>query len=303
MNKKDLFKKIFSKTKKDIKTNSRSFNASNMYHTAAYPELGTTDVTDIRLGTTQIKQIKLGTTSVYDVSESSQSSSQEYTDSLLLYPFDSDANDDSSTGNNLTLTNASIDTSVKKYGAGSLKFTNSIMNHKAQGSMPSVGTDDFTVEFWLRLASAPGGIKFIVDRGDGSNNGYTNPGWAFYHNGTGSFIWSIKDTEVDDDGIEYQQSTALSSTTTASSSTGSFIHVALVRQGTTYRLYIDGTQEASATGTATNFGVHNFSLGDAMVNGGGIAQNSYIDDFRLSSTAVYPDGTTFTVPSAAHPTS
>lgn len=223
---------------------------------------------------------------------------------LLLYPFDSDANDASGTGNNLTLTNASINTSVKKYGAGSLKFTNFLGNHKAQGSMPSVGTDDFTVEFWLRLASAASGIRFIVDRGDGSSFGYTNPGWAFYHNGAGSFVWSIKDTYNEDDGdVEYLQSTALSSTTTASSSTGSFVHVALVRQGTTYRLYIDGTQEASATGTATDFGVHDFALGGATVTGSGIAQNSYIDDFRLSDSAVYADGTTFTPPSSAHPVS
>ena len=219
--------------------------------------------------------------------------------SLLLYPFDSDANDDSSTGNNLTLTNSSIDTSVKKYGAGSLKFTNSLSNHKAQGSMPSLGTGNFTVEFWLRLASAVSGNKYIVDRGAGSNFTYANPGWAFYHNGTGSFVWSIKD-DYDSEEEEYTTSVYLSSSTTASSSVGSFVHVALVRQGTTYRLYIDGTQEASTTGSATDFGVHNFSLGDAMVNGNGIAQNSYIDDFRLSSTAVYPDGTTFTPPASAH---
>ena len=253
------------------------------------------------VGDRKINQIKKGTKAIYP-SEPSSSSSQEYTDSLLLYPFDSDANDASSTGNDLTLTNASIDTSVKKYGAGSLKFTNSLSNHKAQGSMPSLGTGNFTVEFWLRLASAAAGNKYIVDRGAGSNFAYTNPGWAFYHNGTGSFIWNVKDS-YDSEEEEYTTSVNLSSTTTASSSTGSFIHVALVRQGTTYRLYIDGTQEASATGTATDFGVHNFSLGDAMVNGGGIAQNSYIDDFRLSSTAVYPDGTSFTPPSSAHPTS
>jgi hypothetical protein len=71
MNKKDLFKKIFGKTKKEIDTNIQSIDTDSIYKTAAYPELGTTDVTDIRLGTTQIKQIKLGTTSVYDVSESS----------------------------------------------------------------------------------------------------------------------------------------------------------------------------------------------------------------------------------------
>ena len=248
-----------------------------------------------------VNKVYVGNTLTYAATTTTTTTTAAPSNSLLLYPFDSDANDDSSTGNNLTLTNSSIDTSVKKYGAGSLKFTNFLGNHKAQGSMPSLGTGNFTVEFWLRLASAASGNKYIVDRGDGSNNGYTNPGWAFYHNGTGSFIWSIKDTEVDDDGdIEYQLSTALSSTTTASSSTGSFIHVALVRQGTTYRLYIDGTQEASATGTATDFGVHNFSLGDAMVNGNGIYQNSYIDDFRLSSTAVYPDGTTFTPPASAH---
>ena len=237
-----------------------------------------------------------------EVISSGGGGSDEYANTILLYPFDSDANDDSSTGNNLTLTNASIDTSVKKYGSGSLKFTNFLSNHKAQGSMPSLGTGNFTVEFWLRLAGATSGNKYIVDRGAGTNFGYANPGWTFLHNGTGSFIWNVKD-DYDDEEEEYTTSLNISSTTTASSSVGSFIHVALVRQGTTYRIYIDGTQEASATGTATNFGVHNFALGDAMVNGNGIAQNSYIDDFRVSNTAVYPDGTTFTVPSAAHPTS
>jgi hypothetical protein len=69
MNNKNLFNKIFNKTEKDIKTNSQSFDTNNMYHTAAYPEVGTTDVTDIRLGTTEIKQIKLGTTAVYDVND------------------------------------------------------------------------------------------------------------------------------------------------------------------------------------------------------------------------------------------
>ena len=48
MNKKDLFKKIFGKTKKEIDTNIQSIDTDSIYKTAAYPELGTTDVTDIR---------------------------------------------------------------------------------------------------------------------------------------------------------------------------------------------------------------------------------------------------------------
>ena len=229
-----------------------------------------------------------------------QAASDEYTNSLLLYPFDSDANDDSSTGNNLTLTNASIDTSVKKYGAGSLKFTGSLANGKAQGVMPSLGTGDFTIEFWLYMASMSSN-QYILDRGQGSNFYYDNPGFAFLTTTSSRFYWEIKDS-YDSEEAGYGASVGLVSSS-LSSAVGSWVHVALVRQGTTYRMYIDGTQEASGTGSATDFAQHNFAIGDAMVNGGGVAQNTYIDDFRLSNTAVYPDGTTFTVPSAAHPTS
>ena len=229
-----------------------------------------------------------------------QAASDEYTNSLLLYPLDSDANDASSTGNNLTLTNASIDTSVKKYGAGSLKFTGSLSNSKAQGVMPSLGTNDFTIEFWLYMASMSNG-QYILDRGQGSNAFYDNPGFAFLTTTSSRFFWTIKDSYDSEEG-GYGASVGLVSSS-LSSAVGSWVHVALVRQGTTYRMYIDGTQEASGTGSATDFAQHNFAIGDAMVNGGGVAQNSYIDDFRLSNTAVYPDGTTFTVPSAAHPTS
>ena len=234
------------------------------------------------------------------ISFAAPSNSQEYTDSLLLYPFDSDANDASSTGNNLTLTNASIDTSVKKYGAGSLKFTGSLSNGKAQGVMPSLGTNDFTIEFWLYMASMSNG-QYILDRGQGSNAFYDNPGFAFLTTTSSRFVWTIKDSYDSGEG-GYGASVELLSSS-LSSAVGSWVHVALVRQGTTYRMYIDGTQETSGTGSATDFAQHNFAVGDAMVNGGGVAQNSYIDDFRLSNTAVYPDGTTFTVPSAAHPTS
>ena len=226
--------------------------------------------------------------------------SSEYLDTLLLYPFDSDANDASSTGNNLTLTNASIDTSVKKYGAGSLKFTGSVANGKAQGVMPSLGTGDFTIEFWLYMASMSSN-QYILDRGQGSNFSYDSPGFALFTTTSSRFSWMIKDSYDSEEGA-YLTSLQINSSS-LSSAIGSWVHVALVRQGTIYRMYIDGTQEASGAGSATDFTQHNFAIGDAMVNGGGVFQNSYVDDFRLSSTSVYPDGTTFTVPSAAHPTS
>ena len=239
-----------------------------------------------------------------------QAAIDEYTNSLLLYPLDDELNyldsnlsfavDWSSTGNNLVLTNASIDRSFKKYGAGSLKFTGSLSNGKAEGLMPSLGTGNFTIEFWLYMASMTSN-QYILDRGQGSNAFYDNPGFAFLTTTSSRFSWIIKDS-YDSEEAAYATSLQINSSS-LSSAIGSWVHVALVRQGTTYRMYIDGTQEASGAGSATDFAQHNFAIGDAMVNGGGVAQNSYIDDFRLSNTAVYPDGTTFTVPSAAHPTS
>jgi hypothetical protein len=69
MSSKDLFKKIFWKTEKEIDTKAQSVDEDVIYKTAAYPELGTTDVTKVYIGSTQVKQIKLGTTPVYDVND------------------------------------------------------------------------------------------------------------------------------------------------------------------------------------------------------------------------------------------
>lgn len=326
MTNKNLYDKILSQTNEDINnpeyknpiySDIKGPNGYKLlseydlkYHTAAYAPT-TTDGTPVKasigIGVGGIPSIRATGGKFYISVKSivenggggSGGASDEYTNSLLLYPFDSDANDASSTGNNLTLTNASIDTSVKKYGAGSLKFTGFLSNGKAQGVMPSLGTGNFTIEFWLYMASMSSS-QYILDRGQGSNAYYDNPGFAFLTTTSSRFYWEIKDS-YDSEEAGYGASLGITSSS-LSSAVGSWVHVALVRQGTTYRMYIDGTQEASGTGSATDFAQHNFAIGDAMVNGGGVAQNSYIDDFRLSNTAVYPDGTTFTVPSAAHPT-
>ena len=254
-----------------------------------YGGANASNISSIKYGTVNIAKVYFGEELIHGTSDPSSS--------LLLYPFDSDANDASSTGNNLTLTGATVQTTTKKYGAGSLQAGNLLGNQRAAGTMPALGTGNFTVEFWLRIGSSANG-DYIVDRGKGNSFYFDNPGWVFFTN-SGKFQWTIKDS-YDSEEEGYEASVNLASTTTVSSSVGSFIHVALVRQGTTYRLYVDGAQEASATGSATNFVAHNFAIGATIAGSNGMASNSFVDDFRLSSTAVYPDGTTFTPPASAH---
>ena len=83
-------------------------------------------------------------------------------------------------------------------------------------------------------------------------------------------------------------------------------HVALVKQSSTLRLYVDGVQAASTTigngGTVNN-------APDVFTIGRGGAYNAdyyngYVDDFRWTKgVARYPNGTTFTPPAAAFPNS
>jgi hypothetical protein len=79
-----------------------------------------------------------------------------------------------------------------------------------------------------------------------------------------------------------------------------FNHYAFVRQGSTTRAYFNGVQKGSASvGTGTlNADYSTLQFGKSYVGGGTSYAHGYWDDFRISNSARYPDGTSFTPPSA-----
>ena len=70
-------------------------------------------------------------------------------------------------------------------------------------------------------------------------------------------------------------------------------HIAYVKQGTTARLYKNGTQVDSGTARTSNFSDNYFRYGYHRSDGNRNFEG-YLDLLRISNRAIYPDGTSFT---------
>jgi hypothetical protein len=180
-----------------------------------------------------------------------------------------------------TVGNAQISTSVKKYGTGSMYFDGAgdYLTVPNSQNLFSFGTGDFTIECWVYYNSI-GSDQGIVDcraPGDGLANWILNvqPG------GVVDFIYGA--TRLRTSGLF---------------STGSWVHIAVTRASGTIRIFVNGTNSASATytsaidsrATVPNIGR---AIDPAYMNG-------YIDDLRI--TKGYARYTAnFTPPTAAFP--
>lgn len=167
-------------------------------------------------------------------------------------------------------------------------------------SILGTGTGNWTVEFWHRF--------------DGVNTSGGTATWMplignidWYNGANGSFWLGVDSNQNVDASIQHSPGTfgtnaQLVSTTTLSA--GSWYHIAVVKQSNTGRLYINGTQEATvslsnlsssgfhATSNTLTVGRHYNNQGSApstTTHGKG-----HFSNVRVTSSAVYPDGTTFT---------
>lgn len=194
---------------------------------------------------------------------------------------------DNTTVNDIeTVGAAQISTSVVKYGTGSMSFngTTSYLTSPNNNAL-DFGSGDFTLEGWVYL-SANQSSKIIVSIGtlDGA---------------TRSVGFWIGGTQKLEGYFSADGSTWLSykiGTTTVVS--GQWNHVAFVRSGTTFYLFLNGVSEGAQTGTPTTA-----SSGKALLVGGQSGNyflNGYIDDLRI--TKGYARYTAnFTPPASAFP--
>ena len=80
-----------------------------------------------------------------------------------------------------------------------------------------------------------------------------------------------------------------------------FNHYAYVRDGSTMRMYFNGVQQGSNAnlGTANLYDNYStFRFGKSFIGGNVGDMSGYYDNIRFSNIARYPNGTTFTPPSA-----
>jgi len=186
--------------------------------------------------------------------------------------------------NDLTLVgNAQVVNDTKQFGIGSLCFPST--NDKitiptiTTGSNLDFGTGSFTVEFWYRVVTVVTNARAITYAVTGNGN------LEIIINTNGSITL-------------YLGNVNLGTTATGLISLNTWRNIALVRNGTSVNVYVDGSSVLSATSSA--------SIGAGMepcINGYSITDGygnvCYIDDLRITKgVARYP---TQAFPTAALP--
>jgi hypothetical protein len=194
---------------------------------------------------------------------------------------------DSALGVNWTVGGtAKISTTQSKFGGSSMAFDGSagcVINAPV-GASWTFGTADFTVEGWVYVTAAATNSNGIFQQGTSAFASSTTNSLGFGTVTSGS-KWQI-----------YAKNTNTSST--ASWSTATWYHFALVRSGTTTTLYIDGTSVITVTADSTNYTGTHFGLGSLFGTAVGAVHNGYIDEFRVTK-GVARYTANFTAPTAA----
>ena len=200
---------------------------------------------------------------------------------LLLNMADGQAID-SAAQNNLTLYGtAKTSTAQKKFGTASLLLdgNSDYATFPENGGNDIDGGGNWTVEFFWRFVNKTSpSTQEIISKGAGLQIYTINGslGFALSANNSGTyFINSTGGTTLDND---------------------TFYHIALVKNGTSYKLYLNGTSDLSATSSSNiDTGGYPWFLGTLSGAESTYPSNGYMDEVRISKFARYTSN--FTAPS------
>tara|TARA_B100000676_G_scaffold37943_1_gene35805 strand:+ start:218 stop:1366 length:1149 start_codon:yes stop_codon:yes gene_type:complete len=241
-----------------------------------------------------IKQFKLTGSTVGDV---------HFPKVKLLLPFDgsngaTSTTDSSNTGNTITFNgNAQISTTQSKFGSSSAYFdgTGDYIDLGGSSLRSVCDSGDFALELWFYQDSRSSWTNLITNYGTGNggwavyiNNDSPNQLYWWHYNGSG---WVY---------LNYTQGTRTTITL------DTWHHVAVTRNGNTWRLFLNGVQEDTITDsnniTASN-GAVSSGLRLGTINAGlQYPLHGYIDDVRITNgDSRYTSN--FTPPTTAHLTS
>jgi hypothetical protein len=211
------------------------------------------------------------------------------TNTQLLCNFTNAGIFDNTGKNNLeTVADAQIDTSVKKYGTGSMEFdgTGDYLLLRNSPEL-SFGAGAYTVEFWLNTTATGGWLIYKV---------VSDTGFRLAISGNGDGVTDLGKINLN----EQVSNVSNNITSTSTINDGNWHHIAIVREaGSGTRIYIDGTSEAQQPAVYSFDNTGNMFVG-VRESLGGVALNGYIDDLRITK-GVARYTTTFTPPTAAFP--
>ena len=214
---------------------------------------------------------------------------------VALFNFDGSDGDRTTSGldasnSNLSLTYDSagdeLSSTQKKFGSTSLYIADNVRVSSTDGF--NMGTGDFTMEAWFYFTTLSAGFGIFDQWNSGTSLARSQLWHGSSAGGQLKFYHSIAG-----------QSTQTISFADPTISTGSWIHLALVRQGGTVKLYVNGTADSTSGSTSGN--VHRTDdmwFGDQQT-GGGNAPQYYMDDLRITKGAARYTSN-FTAPTSAH---
>lgn len=191
---------------------------------------------------------------------------------------------DAAMQNNMeTVGSAQVSSAQAKYGTTALSSPNSTsyLNGRFNQSMV-FGTGDFTIEAWVYSVATSAAYTCITSSRDGIAS---NANAVFF---------GLKPTT---NQLTFYTSSEIIGTSTAVS-TGTWTHVALVRNAGATAIYINGTSVGTATFTTSLTGT-GMSVGNEY-NGASGSGGIYIDDLRITK-GVARYTANFTPPTAALP--
>jgi SPP1 family predicted phage head-tail adaptor len=183
--------------------------------------------------------------------------------------------------NNFSLTrggNTVISTAQSKFGGASILFDGAgdylqIPNN----SNLTLGTGDFTMEFWIYPLSQPGLFNTIIG-GDATSQPIVN----LRGSGTSSSISMnvFGSADIFNESFTFTQN--------------NWYHVAISRSGTSLKVYVNGNQIGPTITNSTNISAPITCVGGLI----SYAQNfnGYIDDVRITKGVARYTGSTLTVP-------
>ena len=179
-------------------------------------------------------------------------------------------------------------TTQSLFGGASIRVSHVDKLVFADSGIASLGSSDFTIEFWVSMEAAATGWYFT-----NSLAGNANASFLIYSDDIGNVVAQAYRSTGAVVGGAYSEASG--------PFPGGSAHVAYVRSGTSFKLYIDGVVAASATSSAA---LNTSPSGDIYIYGQNAAEDGgakvYFDEVRITvGTARYTAD--FTPPTAAHP--
>lgn len=194
---------------------------------------------------------------------------------ILAAPMTADLQDYA--GKRITVSgNAKLTTATKKFGTGSLALDTSAGSYVTVADQPSLelGSGDFTAEMWFRTTAAAGQAKLLLDKRPDT---------------TASV--SPLAIQVNSDQLQVLSGVGTGWTVNATLPRfriGDWVHIAVTRQGSVYRVFINGVrvhEQSNVTGTLTDNATGWIIGGSYTLSNAGL--NGQIDEFRLTKACRY----------------